>query len=465
VKLPSSRELSKTVDVAAAADNLSSRRVRRWVAVIALAQVFNIARTRGTIPRFIVKGGFALELRFRGEARTSRDIDIVLPLEREALMDAAIEALRIEWSGFAFRIKGTPERREHSFKFEVNSLYQNKEWSTFEVELVFGPVTTEDGVVPFNLATFGLLQPVDIPCMTAAEQIAQKLHAASDPNEDRPRDLVDIYLLDTRLRPPDTELLHHCVRTFEERATHAWPPNIDLRDGWDRQLLEMLERLELTLTLEDLLSGVRALVARLVGFTMSKNFRYHFIVLSALQSVPNLMNNAVTHDDAYGVFTRMTEQEGWRLLQMMPYPVGAPTRAILAILEQPMDGDESLSDPPRLELTLHTGTRTGNEYELMGEVRNVAPEPALAVTITVSGIDTPATIASLAREDGQRVFTLSLEGQSARLERPATPTARVRFSDRHGRAWEQIVELGSRADASNRLSYEGSGLGQPQLIR
>ena len=101
MKLPSPRELAKAVDKAAAADNLSSRRVRRWIAIMALAQVFNIARTRGTIPSFVVKGGFALELRFRGEARASRDIDIVLPLEREALMDAAIEALRIEWSGFA----------------------------------------------------------------------------------------------------------------------------------------------------------------------------------------------------------------------------------------------------------------------------------------------------------------------------------------------------------------------------
>lgn len=56
--------------------------------------------------------------------------------------------------------------------------------------------------------------------MTAAEQIAQKLHAVSDPNEHRPRDLIDIYLLAARLRPADAEVLDHCVRTFEDRATH-----------------------------------------------------------------------------------------------------------------------------------------------------------------------------------------------------------------------------------------------------
>jgi hypothetical protein len=271
MNLPTSKELSRAVEGAAAADGLTSRRVRRWIAVIALAQVFNIARERGILPAFVVKGGFALELRFRGEARASRDIDIVLPLEREALMDAAVEALRIEWSGFAFRIKGTPDRRDHSFKFELNSLYQNKEWATFEVELVFGSVTDQDAIPPLDLSTFGLLQAADIPCMTAAEQIAQKLHAASDPSENRPRDLIDIYLLDTRLRPSNADLLDQCIRTFEERATHAWPPNIDLRDGWVPQLQEMIDRLDLALNIDAILHSVRALVSRLVGFTMSPN--------------------------------------------------------------------------------------------------------------------------------------------------------------------------------------------------
>lgn len=265
MKLPTSRELSKTVDTAAAADNVAARRVRRWVAVVALTQIFNIARARGIIPRFLVKGGFALELRFRGEARTSRDVDIVMPLDREALLDAAVAALRIEWSGFTFRVKGAPSRREHSFKFELNSLYQNRDWATFEVELVFGPVTEHDRIAPLALSTFGLLQPDDIPCMTAAEQIAQKLHAVSDPSEDRPRDLIDIYLLDTRLQPADTELLGHCLRTFDQRATHEWPPNVDLRAGWERQLREMLERVEPSLTIDEIVQGVRTLVARLVA--------------------------------------------------------------------------------------------------------------------------------------------------------------------------------------------------------
>ena len=114
-----------------------------------------------------------------------------------------------------------------------------------------------------DLVAFGLLQADEIPCMTVAEQIAQKLHAVSDPNEDRPRDLVDIYLLDARLRPPDAELLGQCVQTFQLRATHPWPPNIELRDDWARQLREILDRLEPSLTIDEILHDVRTIVARL----------------------------------------------------------------------------------------------------------------------------------------------------------------------------------------------------------
>lgn len=177
---PTLKQLARKVDQTATADEVSVRRVRRWIAAIALTQILNVARARGIIPGFLVKGGFALELRFHGEARASRDVDVVIPLERQVLMDAVIEALRIGWSGFTFQIKGTPEERDRSFRFELNSRYANQDWSTFELELVFDQIIAQETVTPIDLSVFGLLQPDEIPCMTAAEQIAQKLHAATD---------------------------------------------------------------------------------------------------------------------------------------------------------------------------------------------------------------------------------------------------------------------------------------------
>lgn len=314
--------------------------MRRWIAAIALLELFNIARAKGVIPGFLVKGGFALEFRFRDDARSSRDVDIVLPIDKAQVMDAATEILRLSWSGFSFSIKGEAEEREHGYRFQVNALYQGKDWSTFEVELVYGAVDACESIVPFGIDTFGLMRPSHIPCMTIAEQIAQKLHAVSDPTENRPRDLVDIYLLDTRLPHADDELRGIAIRTFDERGAHPWPPNIALRDGWEHELTQIITRHGLELHAAEVLNGVRNLVARLVGVEMLKGYRYHFLVLSALDHVPNPMEAAVVGGPGYETFTRMTESEGWRAIQFMPYPSREPNRAVLIVLEKPQTAED-----------------------------------------------------------------------------------------------------------------------------
>lgn len=338
-KLPSNSELGRKVHAAISGMGVTARRHRRWLAVNALVEVFNIAVASGIIPRFLVKGGFALEFRFHGEARASRDVDFVVPIEADRILDAAIEVLRLDWSGFSFRIKGTPERREHSWKFDVSSLYQNREWSTFEVELVFDEIIADDRVAPIDFTAYGLLQPSDIPCMTVTEQIAQKLHAVTDPGENRPRDLIDIYLCDTRLSPNDDELRAECVRTFQQRGAHPWPPNVAIRDGWDAQLEKLIADSELTLAVKEVTDGVRRLIARLVGFIVAQNYRYHFLVLSGKSPVPNVLESAINNDGGYEILVQMTQKEGWRLAHMIPYPdgEGAATRAVLAVLEQPIE--------------------------------------------------------------------------------------------------------------------------------
>jgi len=261
--LPSPKQLSRAVKGAAAERDMNERRIRRWIAAITLMEAFNIARARGSLPDYLVKGGFALEFRFQSAARASRDIDIVLPLDADALLEVAIETLRIEWSGFTFRIKGVPERREVAYRLEVAVRYRSTEWSTFDVELAFGSVRASDRIEPLDLSEFGLLRPGTIPCMTAEEQIAQKLHALSDTGENRPRDVIDVVLIDRLLALDDTVLRRYCIETFAARATHVWPPTIELRPGWDVQIADLITRFELPLSVNDAITDVRRLVARL----------------------------------------------------------------------------------------------------------------------------------------------------------------------------------------------------------
>jgi hypothetical protein len=335
--LPTNKQLSQSVKTAALDQGVAERRFRRWIAVISLLEIFNIAKSRKEIPSYLVKGGAAIEFRFRSQARSSRDLDIVLEVDRARLVDSAILAMRTSWSGFSFRIKGAVEEREHSIRFEVNASYLGREWSTFEVELVDGSATEYEAVEVYDMVEFGLLTPTAVPCLSVFEQIAQKLHAVSDPDENRPRDLIDIFLLDSHTQRDDMTLRTVATAEFGRRAKHSWPPLISLREGWSETLTELIQRSGLDLKVDDIVDGVNSLVLRLIGIISKMNHRYHFLVLSGQMTVPNIVQAAISVDEAYNVFKRMTEEEGWRLVHAMPYPNGQPNRAILAILEKAVE--------------------------------------------------------------------------------------------------------------------------------
>ena len=292
---------------------------------------------RGVLPSFLVKGGFALELRFRSLARASRDVDLVLNVARGELVDAVIEAMRIPWSGFAFQIKGVAEERKHSYRISVSALYQGSDWSTFEVELVLGEADQADMIQPYAIDDFGLMRPSNVPCLNVHEQIAQKLHAATDPTENRPRDLIDILLLDDQLARDDDKLLAAVEEVFRERNTHAWPPTVELRDGWRTTIEALLRDNNIDLTAGQIVDGVQSLILRLFGVKVKMNYRYRFIILSALDRIPNMLESPLMADEGYRSLQRMTEQEGWRLAHLLAYPSRDQTRAMLAVLEQPTE--------------------------------------------------------------------------------------------------------------------------------
>lgn len=77
---------------------------------------------------------------------------------------------------------------------------------------------------------FGELQPVEL--IDLEYQIAQKIHAVTDPIYNRAYGLVDLQLL-CNAGPELSVLRTFCVRTFELRNSQKWP-SLPLRtmDGW-----------------------------------------------------------------------------------------------------------------------------------------------------------------------------------------------------------------------------------------
>jgi hypothetical protein len=93
-----------------------------------------------------------------------------------------------------------------------------------------------DQVPAFSLTPFGFEGPDRIPCIPLPKQIAQKLHAATEPDSDgnandRFRDLLDLVLLSAFV-PPSTELRDACEETFAIRAKHPWPPEVVAYPHW-----------------------------------------------------------------------------------------------------------------------------------------------------------------------------------------------------------------------------------------
>ena len=107
---PSAGVLARHAQAYARELGVAEGRVRAWVSYMILAGVLERVADAGA-PRFLVKGGVALELRLRDRARATKDIDIVLRDVKADLADSLEQALTGEaYQGFSFRRKGQPLR-------------------------------------------------------------------------------------------------------------------------------------------------------------------------------------------------------------------------------------------------------------------------------------------------------------------------------------------------------------------
>ena len=83
----------------------------------------------------------------------------------------------------------------------------------------------------------GLRVPSPIRCLNLSEQIAQKLHACTGPySAGRARDVLDILLIDMLGKLDAKKVRAAAEQVFEERATHAFPPNVQISAEWKSEL-------------------------------------------------------------------------------------------------------------------------------------------------------------------------------------------------------------------------------------
>lgn len=163
----------------------------------------------------------------KGELRRDPDAP-----ERVAFT-ATVRAARLHDPGLA-----RPEYVMHPYR--VSIMFLGTAWGALDVEVSdpeIDPYAHTRKEIDGELVQFGAhfgfgdLQPVEL--VDLEYQLAQKLHAVSDPAYVRAHDLVDLQLLWNA--GPDLPVLQGlCVRTFGWRRQQAWPP-LPLRpmDGWE----------------------------------------------------------------------------------------------------------------------------------------------------------------------------------------------------------------------------------------
>jgi Nucleotidyl transferase AbiEii toxin, Type IV TA system len=202
----------------------------------------------GILDHYDLKGGVALELRFAEGARTTKDIDIGVPGERQPRLLAFQNAVGLGFDDFTFQVKGKPLNMDKvdAVRLELAIRYRTRAWQTIDVDL--GPSGTGaiELVVPTirGVAAMGLRVPSPVRCMNLSEQVAQKLHACTGPySQGRARDILDILLIDLLGEPDLLTVREAAKKVFAARATHPFPPAIQIPNEWRLELEALAKEL------------------------------------------------------------------------------------------------------------------------------------------------------------------------------------------------------------------------------
>jgi hypothetical protein len=223
-------------------------RLRRRVAFERLlARLFHVED-----PPWLLKGGYALELRLKDMARSTLDLDMSVPhperlqpeaTEEEALSQAqlAYESLRQAaqsdlGDGFVFLIQ--PPRREPTgapgggLRCSVEARLSGRIFARFHLDVGLGdPVLDRpEWVTGLALLEFAGIPPARIALYPVAQQLAEKIHAYTFPWRDRDntrvKDLVDMELLVDAGKIQPELIKRALVATFETRGTHPLPDQL-----------------------------------------------------------------------------------------------------------------------------------------------------------------------------------------------------------------------------------------------
>ncbi len=159
-------------------------------------------------PLFLLKGGTYIEQRLGVRARATKDVDTLFRGSFENYLETVDKCLAEPIDNITFQrtepqLIDVPGKTVKPQRFQIKLAIRGKTWRSITVEVSPNEGSTGVGVERFHvpsLAYFGIHNPATTAGILMDYQVAQKLHACTDPHteeqpNDRVRDVVDLHLL------------------------------------------------------------------------------------------------------------------------------------------------------------------------------------------------------------------------------------------------------------------------------
>jgi predicted nucleotidyltransferase component of viral defense system len=237
------RALEDRLAAAAKTEGVDLQRIRRQVAFDRL--LFRLFTESN--PPWVLKGGYALELKF-ATARTTKDIDLGLDRlpgsgddwnKRAGELLAVIQDKVTQTANDFFEfVIGEPmmelEAAPYSgARYPVEAMLDGRTFAKFHLDIGTGDVQREpvERIQPRDWLAFAGIPAPTFPSISREEHFAQKIHAYTFPRTERPnsrvKDLVDLVLLVDHGRIDHERLRVDILDTFARRKTHEAPVTLD----------------------------------------------------------------------------------------------------------------------------------------------------------------------------------------------------------------------------------------------
>lgn len=210
-------------------------------------------------PYFLLKGGTLLQHRLPQFSRATTDVDGLIRGDIEKFLEVLDETLKHPFGPLRLRrdpieIIRVPHKIVKPRRFDIVVLMGGQTWRRVQVEISPDEGHAGDfseSVPAPSLAGFGLPSPDHLVGLSMRYQIAQKVHAVTDPHDppaamnDRARDVVDLLLLRDLAAGSDQPALGEVraaiVDIFDARAREAtatggapraWPAKLTAYPHW-----------------------------------------------------------------------------------------------------------------------------------------------------------------------------------------------------------------------------------------